>query len=101
MHVSLLLVCGWNEHGQSNVQHFCSYNATLQVPQELTGAQLDVRIEPYRVRVAKRGGEEVYFEGELERGIVPRESIWEAGQGTAEDGFMLHLHKMNLELLRQ
>lgn len=74
---------------------------TVQVPQDLTGAQLDVRIEPYRIRVARKGGQEVYFEGELERGIVPRESIWEAGQGCAEDGFMLHLHKMNLELLRQ
>ncbi|KAK9835735.1 hypothetical protein WJX74_007021 [Apatococcus lobatus] len=87
--------CRWRQSG-SEIKVIC-----LKVPQELTGAQLEVRIEPYRVRVARRGGEEVYFEGELERGIVPRESIWEAGQGTAEDGFMLHLHKMNLELLRQ
>ncbi len=73
----------------------------MQVPQDLTGAQLDVQIEPYRVRVACKASQEVFFEGELERGVVPRESVWEAGQGTGEDGFMLHLHKMNLELLRQ
>ncbi|KAK9866397.1 hypothetical protein WJX84_007801 [Apatococcus fuscideae] len=87
--------CRWRQSG-SEIKVIC-----LKVPAELTGAQLHVQIEPYRVRVARKGCEEVFFEGELERGIVPRESIWEAGQGRAEDGFMLHLHKMNLELLRQ
>ena len=74
---------------------------TVQVPQELTGAQLDVRLEVYRVRVACKASQEIFFEGELERGIVPRESVWETGQGRGEDGFIMHLHKMNLELLRQ
>lgn len=48
---------------------------------------------------ARRG--EVYLEGELERGIVPDESVWMQGGGEGEDGCLLLLRKMNLELLRQ
>ena len=44
---------------------------------------------------------EVYLEGHLERGIVPEESVWEHGGGTGQDACLLHLHKMNLELLRK
>ena len=44
---------------------------------------------------------EVYFEGQLERGIVPEECVWELGRGAGEDGCLLYLHKMNLELLRR
>ncbi len=44
---------------------------------------------------------EVYLAGELERGIVPDESVWLHGGGEGEDGCLLLLRKMNLELLRQ
>lgn len=44
---------------------------------------------------------EVWLEGTLERGIVPEGCVWTAGQGDNEDGFLLLLQKMNLELLRQ
>ena len=44
---------------------------------------------------------EVYLEGQLERGIVPEESVWEHGGGSGQDGCLLYLHKMNLELLRK
>ena len=44
---------------------------------------------------------QVYLEGELERGIVPAESAWIHGRGTAEDGFLLMLQKMNLEVLQK
>ena len=43
----------------------------------------------------------MYLEGELERGIVPDESVWMQGGGEGEDGCLLLLRKMNLELLRQ
>lgn len=43
----------------------------------------------------------MYLEGELERGIVPDESVWMQGGGAGEDGCLLLLRKMNLELLRQ
>ncbi len=43
----------------------------------------------------------VYLEGHLERGIVPEESVWEHGGGVGENGCLLYLHKMNLQLLRK
>ena len=44
---------------------------------------------------------QVYLEGELERGIVPLESAWMHGRGSAEDGCLLLLQKMNLELFQK
>ena len=62
------------------------------------------RVRPYiRLRIAVENcvNGEVYLEGELERGIVPAQSIWTADGGPGEDGCLLLLHKMNLELLRR
>ncbi len=44
---------------------------------------------------------QVYLEGELERGIVPLESAWMHGRGSGEDGCLLMLQKMNLEVLQK
>ena len=44
---------------------------------------------------------QVYLEGELERGIVPLESAWMHGRGIGEDGCLLMLQKMNLEVLQK
>ena len=44
---------------------------------------------------------QVYLEGELERGIVPLESAWMHDHGEGEDGCLLLLQKMNLELLQR
>lgn len=44
---------------------------------------------------------EVYLEGRLERGVVPEECVWEYGGGSGQDGCILYLQKMNLELLRR
>ncbi len=41
------------------------------------------------------------MKGELERGIVPDDSYWTHCGGEGEDGFMLYLRKMNLEVLRR
>ena len=43
----------------------------------------------------------MYLEGELERGVVPEDCYWTHCQGDAEDGCVLSLHKMNLELLQK
>lgn len=51
--------------------------------------------------VANRRSGEVYLEGELERGIVPAQSVWAHGGGVGEDGCLLLLQKMNLELLQR
>lgn len=56
-------------------------------------------LQPYLVRVARASTGEVYLEGRLERGIAPHESLWVHGKGAGEDGFLLLLRKMNLELL--
>ena len=60
---------------------------------------LAVTLQPYHVCVAHARTNEVYLEGQLERGIVPQESVWMQGDGTGEDGFLMLLRKMNLELL--
>lgn len=51
--------------------------------------------------VENRRSGEVYLEGELERGIVPAQSVWTHGGGGGEDGCLLLLQKMNLELLQR
>lgn len=43
----------------------------------------------------------MYLEGTLERGVAPAQSVWTHDGGTGEDGCLLLLHKMNLELLRR
>ncbi len=45
--------------------------------------------------------DQVFLEGDLERGIVPEDSVWMHGGGSGEDGCLLLLRKMNLELLRR
>ena len=54
-----------------------------------------------RPAVAHRHSGEVWLEGDLERGIVPDSCVWTAGEGAGEDGFLVLLEKMNLELLRR
>ena len=73
----------------------------MQVPADLSPKQLAVTFEPFSVRVATRDGSRVFLEGSLERGIVPKECLWMQGGGCGEDGFLLLLHKMNLELLQK
>jgi hypothetical protein len=51
--------------------------------------------------VSARETSEVFFEGHLERGVIPDASTWLAGQGQGEEGFVFILEKMNLELLQK
>lgn len=51
--------------------------------------------------VSNKANGEVYLEGELERGVVPEDCFWTHCQGEGEDGCMLYLRKMNLELLQK
>jgi hypothetical protein len=70
-----------------------------RVPPGLRKADLEVRIDLHCIRVASRHDGAVFLEGQLERGIVPDESVWAHGGGVGEDGFVFYLKKMNLELL--
>ena len=73
----------------------------VQVPADMAPRDLAVTFEPFGVRVGHRRGGEAFLEGRLERGIVPAECVWMAGGGAGEDGCLLLLRKMNLELLRR
>ena len=44
---------------------------------------------------------QIVHTGQLERGIVPEECVWTQGDGVGEDGCLLLLRKMNLELMRR
>lgn len=67
----------------------------------MAARQLAVTLEPFFIRVAQKDTGEVFLEGRLERGIVPKDSTWMLGGGSGEDGCVLLLHKMNLELLQR
>lgn len=71
----------------------------LRVPPGLRKRDLEVVIDLHSIRVSARSDGVVFLEGELERGIVPSESVWVHTGGTGEDGFVFYLKKMNLELL--
>ena len=71
----------------------------LSVPPGARKHQLDVCIDLHHIRVACKDTGRVYLAGELERGIVPDESVWAHGGGVGDDGFVFYLRKMNLELL--
>ena len=85
----------------SALQQLSRIEWLMQVPASIPAKQLSVTLEPFYVKVARKDGSEVYLEGSLERGIVPQESVWTHGGGPGEDGFLLLLHKMNLELLQR
>jgi hypothetical protein len=71
----------------------------LRVPPDARKHQLEVSIDLHHIRVACKDTGRVYLAGELERGIVPDESVWAHGGGAGDDGFVFFLRKMNLELL--
>ena len=75
----------------------------LRVPAGLRASRdLHVQILPDYVKcatrnVARSGEGEVYFEGQLCRGIIPEQSLWEYD---SDNGLLtVYLKKMNLELL--
>ena len=71
----------------------------LFVPPDARKHQLEVVIDLHHIQVACKDTGRVYLAGELERGIVPDESVWAHGGGAGDDGFVFYLRKMNLELL--
>ena len=71
----------------------------VQVPRLTPARDLVVTLEPHRVSIAHKRTGEVYLQGQMWRGIIPQESVWMQGDGPGEDGCLLLLRKMNLELL--
>lgn len=73
----------------------------MQVPCTLKPSELQVDFEPFFLRVSNKHSGKAYLEGRLERGIVPKECLWMLDDGAGEDGCLLLLHKMNLELFQR
>ena len=71
------------------------------MPQALPPRQLQVTFQTHSIQVAHRVTGAVYLSGALERGIVPEDCLWTQSGGAAEDGCLLVLKKMNLELLQR
>ncbi|CEF98972.1 Tetratricopeptide repeat [Ostreococcus tauri] len=72
----------------------------LRVPKDAKKQDLDVCITTSTVRVSCRTSGRTYLEGELFRPIIPEESAWVHLGGEDDDGFVLYLKKMNLELFK-
>lgn len=64
----------------------------LTVPRDLPPGQLDVQLTTQRLRIANAATQEVYLEGELERGVVPQDSVWDPTG--CDEGFTLYLRKV-------
>ena len=64
----------------------------LTVPRDLPPGQLDVQLATQRLRIANAATQEVYLEGELERGVVPQDSVWDPTG--CDEGFTLYLRKV-------
>ncbi len=69
----------------------------------MAGSSIRIQMHKTKIRpaVAHRRTGKVWLEGDLERGVVPDSCVWTAGGGAGEDGFLVLLEKMNLELLRR
>ena len=71
------------------------------MPSDLKPTRLEVCFEPFFLKVVDKISGEIFLQGRLERGIVPKECLWMLDSGTGEDGCLLLLHKMNLELFQR
>jgi len=71
----------------------------MRVPPSLRPRHLAVSIGMRRIVVSNKLDGTIYLEGALERGIVPDDCAWAHGSGSGDDGCVLYLRKMNLELL--
>jgi hypothetical protein len=73
----------------------------LRVPPALPPGRLAAEIGPYSLHVTDRVTGDVYLSGDLARGVVPGASSWVYGGGADEDGCVVTLVKMNLELFER
>lgn len=87
--------CRWRQTGSEILIQ------ALTVPKDTRPRDLLVTFQPYSMKVASKVTGEVYLEGQLERGVVPEECWWTHCGGTGEDGLVVSLKKMNLELLQR
>ncbi|CAG9460231.1 unnamed protein product [Pedinophyceae sp. YPF-701] len=78
----------------------------LRCPTGTRARDVAVDIAPFHLKVWHRVTGEVWFEGELERGVVVQQSVWELSDEDARDVgdrrrlpvLTIYLHKLNTEL---
>ena len=87
--------CRWRQSG-SEIKVI-----VLKVPTSCPAKNVEVKFEPYAVRVKNKVTGDVYLDGTLHRGIIPDSSFWTHMGGDGEDGCCLTMTKMNLEVLRK
>ena len=87
--------CRWRQSG-SEIKIIA-----LKVPPNLPPRHLEIQFEPYRLCVKHKETGEVYLEGKLYRGIIPDDCFWTHLGGEGEDGCLISLTKMNLEVLKK
>lgn len=73
----------------------------IQVPKNTKSSSFLVAIDSHRIVVKHKETGQVYLDGDLWKGIIPEESLWINGNGDGENGFVIQLTKMNLELLAE
>ena len=73
----------------------------LRVPPDVSLKLVEVQFHPYELRVTNKLSGEAYLAGRLHRGIVPNDCFWTHLGGEGEDGFLISMTKMNLEVLQK
>ena len=87
--------CRWRQSG-SEIKIIA-----LRVPSDLAPKMIDVKFEPYELRVMNKGTGDVYLSGKLHRGIIPSDCFWTHLGGEGEDALLITMTKMNLEVLQK
>jgi len=88
------------------MDHSCRWTQTaseitvqaLKVPPGSSKQELNILIDTRYIKIAAADGSHIYLEGELAKSVIPEESAWVHLGGHNEEGFVLYLKKMNLEL---
>lgn len=87
--------CRWRQSG-SEIKIIA-----LRVPPDVATKMIEVKFEPYELRVTNKGTGAVYLSGKLHRGIIPNDCFWTHLGGEGEDALLITMTKMNLEVLQK
>ena len=87
--------CRWRQSG-SEIRLIA-----LAVPSDIPAKHIEVRFEPYEICVRNKETGVSYLSGWLHRGIIPNDCFWTHMGGEGEDGFLITMTKMNLEVLQK
>ena len=87
--------CRWRQSG-SEIRLIA-----LLVPSDVQSKHMEVLFDPYEICVRNKATGDQYLQGRLHRGIIPGDCFWTHMGGEGEDGFLITMTKMNLEVLQK